>query len=125
MQKILFFFVLPALMFGQSRNRETFDTVGGKLYRVRTVTIRQEMPDTLALFNEVQEAQTLFDTARAQLIRKKEALREGKRLLAQIEKDRKKPKGNKAAEVAPIVAPQVEPKPEPKPKKKAKKTKGI
>lgn len=121
MNKIVILLLLPALAFGQSRNRETFDTIGGKLYRVRTVTIRQEMPDTLALFNEVQELRTLMDSTRAQLNRKSDALREAKRLLAQLEKDRKKPKGNRAAEASPVVVPVQEPKTTPKKTKKSKK----
>lgn len=121
MNKIIILLLLPALAFGQARNRETFDTIGGKLYRVRTVTIRQEMPDTLALFNEVQELRTLFDSTRAQLNRKSDALKEAKRLLAQLEKDRKKPKGNRSAEASPVVVPVQEPKTTPKKSKKSKK----
>lgn len=122
MKKILFLILfLPALAFGQARNRETFDTIGGKLYRVRTVTIRQEMPDTLVLFNEVQELRTLLDSTRAQLNRKNNDFRETKRLFAQLEKDRKKPKGNRAADASPVVAPVQEPQPTPKKTKKSKK----
>lgn len=121
MNKIVILLLLPALAFGQARNRETFDTIGGKLYRVRTVTIRQEMPDTLVLFNEVQELRTLLDSTRAQLNRKSDALKEAKRLFAQLEKDRKKPKGNRAAEVSPVVLPVQEPQPTPKKTKKSKK----
>lgn len=82
-KKIVLFllFALALAAFGQRPKEQVrIDTAGGKVYRIRLVELREEIPDSTAILAIIADLEAQRDTLTARIARAKQDLRTFRRL---------------------------------------------